>query len=349
LAIFTQRICHLIFVSTFCWNFQDSRMDTFLEVNEGYLENKLRLIDVDPSDKSEPEFIWPAGPAPKILTPSQRQEAAQCKFVIPNPGMCIKTRDEKTGKKVFVNLCHSEDVPEPQVHLTDQELADILDGGSNNEVDDIRFPMSIGDKRDEVDKAGKPSFACDCIVNAKFFRTKLLQSKVYQTFLIVVALEGIDEKHKMELDKNGYTILQNTKSYGKLTPQFLKSKANIREIDSSEPLVGPGLKSKSTTLSAANSKSSTNSLIEVVSSKSNLDITIIQVSEELAKAQIQFPPMRDPKKLEVEFGADRIIVNSPVGSLDVFVPLDIYQEKSKAEFNLATNILTLTIALFVMP
>lgn len=58
---------------------------------------------------------------------------------------------------------------------------------------------------------------------------------------------------------------------------------------------------------------------------------------------------RNPKKLTVTVGADRIIVDSPVGSLDVFVPLDIHQEECRAEFNVESEILSLHLPLVVKP
>jgi hypothetical protein len=51
----------------------------------------------------------------------------------------------------------------------------------------------------------------------------------------------------------------------------------------------------------------------------------------------------------VTLGADRIVVDTPVGSLDVFVPVDIHQEESRAEFNMDTDTLTLHLPLIVKP
>jgi len=42
-------------------------------------------------------------------------------------------------------------------------------------------------------------------------------------------------------------------------------------------------------------------------------------------------------------------VDSPVGSIDVFVPMDIHQEESKAEYNLESNVLRLHLPLVTKP
>jgi hypothetical protein len=66
--------------------------------------------------------------------------------------MCIKTRELVTNHKVFINLCKSEDVPEPDGYLTDEELRSILSSDSDAEVQEIRLPMSLGEKHIEKDK-----------------------------------------------------------------------------------------------------------------------------------------------------------------------------------------------------
>ncbi len=67
--------------------------------------------------------------------------------------MCIKTRELITNHKVFINLCKSDDVPEPDEYFTDEQLGNILSNGSDDEVDDIRLPMSLGEKHIENDKS----------------------------------------------------------------------------------------------------------------------------------------------------------------------------------------------------
>jgi len=65
----------------------------------------------------------------------------------------VKTREITTQHKVFINLCKSDDVPEPDDYFTDDQIAHILANGSDDEVSDIRLPMSIGEKHIEKDKS----------------------------------------------------------------------------------------------------------------------------------------------------------------------------------------------------
>ena len=44
--------------------------------------------------------------------------------------------------------------------------------------------------------------AYDVAINSAFF-TKVDNSLLFQTFLITIAMEGLEDKYKMELDKNG--------------------------------------------------------------------------------------------------------------------------------------------------
>jgi len=68
-------------------------------------------------------------------------------------GLCVKTRNITEGDKIFMNLCISDDVPEPDLDLSDQELAEVLSDGTSEEMQNIRFPMSVGNKHVEIDKS----------------------------------------------------------------------------------------------------------------------------------------------------------------------------------------------------
>jgi len=330
-------------------------MSQFLDIDDSILVKNLLL-----NERSQLS-VGGSGDADKILgeerinilTPSDRLEQSQCKFIIPQPGLCVKTRELVTNQKIFINLCKADDVPEPDEYFTDEQICDILRDGSEEEVKDIRIPMSIGEKHLEPDNSGKTCPVFDIIINTNFFTQKVLTSETYRTFLIVVLIEAVDEKFKMELEKNDYVILQHKRSMGKLNPQLVKSRPRIKELkgkvttttSSSSPslLVEPA---KIPTSSNNNNKM----LVEELDAKDlELECSIMQVSKDLAEAEIKLPNLKNHKKLFVTLGADRIIVDSPVGQLDVFVPLDIHQEKSKATFSVATGLLKLHLPLVIKP
>ncbi|XP_021949253.1 PIH1 domain-containing protein 1 isoform X2 [Folsomia candida] len=319
-------------------------MSNFLDVDDSIIAKNLLLggislpeTDNDPGGSSTDYRT-------QILTPSERKEQAQCKFIIPQPGLCIKTRELITNHKVFINLCKSDDVPEPDEYFDDEQLSNILANGSDEEVGLIRLPMSLGEKHIESDKNGVKCPVFEVVINTIFFDAKILPSELYRTFLIVIIIEGIEEKFKMELDKNNYLVLQHKKCIGKLNPQLVKNKPGIKEVKSSRVITDVELTKSST------GPTIKKTLVEEIETKElKLDCTITQVSQAVAKAEIKLPNLKNTAKVFVTLGADRIIVDSPVGQLDIFVPLDIHQEESKAEFDVASNTLSLHLPLVIKP
>ncbi len=121
-----------------------------------------------------------------------------------------------------MNICHTTVIPSP-VDVTESELTRILD---SDEPSTFRIPMSLGEGHEEVDKcnliyiffslnssilinelcflhtAGQPCVAYDIAINSSFF-AKVESSLLFQTFLVTIAMEGLEDKYKMELDKNG--------------------------------------------------------------------------------------------------------------------------------------------------
>lgn len=133
------------------------------------------------------------------------------KTVKPKPGLCAKTQNIITSQKVFVNICHTTIIPAP-ADITESELTRILE---SDEPSTFRIPMSLGEGHEEVDKSGQPCIAYDVAINSKFFE-KVESSLLFQTFLITIAMEGLEDKYKMELDKNGWNILKHRRCFGSM-------------------------------------------------------------------------------------------------------------------------------------
>lgn len=72
--------------------------------------------------------------------------------------------------------------------------------------------------------------AYDIIINTTFYKEKILTSNLYWTFLCVVSMEALDEKHKVDLEKNDYVVMKHKACHGKPQPQFVRDKARIREV-----------------------------------------------------------------------------------------------------------------------
>lgn len=125
----------------------------------------------------------------------------------------------------------------------------------------------------------------EVILNTNFFEQRMLGSEVYRTFVVVISMEGIDEKHKLNLEKSNYTILSNKKSVGKLNPHFVKAKPSIRELAST----GSNLSSNITNSSGTEQ---TKKLVEeLATNESQLDFHITQFSNVAAKAEIKVPKL----------------------------------------------------------
>ena len=74
----------------------------------------------------------------------------------PVPAYCLKLKTTD-GKKVFVNVCHNENVPAPRKKASQElemMLRKIATDDDENTMMDYRVPMSIGEPHMETDNKG---------------------------------------------------------------------------------------------------------------------------------------------------------------------------------------------------
>lgn len=71
-------------------------------------------------------------------------------------GFCVKTKTS-IADKVFINICHTDEVPPPE-DISDNQLLEVL---SSDEPSSYRLPISIGDLHMEADK-------CKCSLSIVF-------------------------------------------------------------------------------------------------------------------------------------------------------------------------------------
>uniref|UniRef100_A0A8V5GPZ2 Uncharacterized protein n=1 Tax=Melopsittacus undulatus TaxID=13146 RepID=A0A8V5GPZ2_MELUD len=141
----------------------------------------------------------------------------------PPPGLCV-----------FLNVCHSREVPPPPP-LSPDELWRLLHGPDPSPEVNFRIPMSLGEPHAELDKAGQPCTAYDVVVNSGFFHT-LKADPMYLEFFLTVAMEGLSEKYGVELDLN-WRVLQNRKFLGSISTQSIRMRPRIQELE--EGCLGP--------------------------------------------------------------------------------------------------------------
>ena len=81
----------------------------------------------------------------------------------PNSGFVVKTKDLKSGTKVFVNMTHHEIVEGfEEKRITPEEAATL--GASESGV---RIPLSLGSVREDFDKGGNAVQVYDFIFNTE--------------------------------------------------------------------------------------------------------------------------------------------------------------------------------------
>ncbi|KAM4703808.1 PIH1 domain-containing protein 1 [Rhinophrynus dorsalis] len=249
------------------------------------------------------------------------------KQIRPQPGFCIKTRTSKDAK-IFINICKSSHIPAPP-DLNEQELVAILE---SDDPSGYRVAMSIGEPHAEVDNSGSGCTAYDIVINNTFY-DKIKSNELFREFFITVAMEGLENKYEMELSRE-WRMLKNRKFMGSIFDQNIRtnSKPIIQEMDTSSP---QNIQSKP--------------LISEI--QSSPEVPEYRIMAEPADghpsflvAEITLPRVSSVRSLVLDLGEDRIILwgRPHLYHLDIYIPYNIVQEESRAQFNWNTKVLTVT-------
>ena len=127
--------------------------------------------------------------------------------IVPEPFFVVKSVDD-TGRKTFLNVLGSEHIPESgnwkggvpenvKEALVKMD-ADAAEGGGEPS-DVLRFPLSVGPLRRDLDAKDQPCFVIDCVFNLEVVRSAAGNRHLKQ-FLIDVVLGAAANKHKLQLD-----------------------------------------------------------------------------------------------------------------------------------------------------
>ncbi|KAH9382910.1 hypothetical protein HPB48_023535 [Haemaphysalis longicornis] len=130
----------------------------FLQANE-----EFRSLVQSLSDESKPE--------------------RKTKSIKPTPGFCVKLRDTSSGAKLFVNVCHTPELPEPR-DIDDAELIHILE---SEDPTSYRVPLSLGLPHDEVDKG--TDWCTPCLLFPFPFISFSMSLYVFSGNLVITALK----------------------------------------------------------------------------------------------------------------------------------------------------------------
>ncbi|XP_028929384.1 PIH1 domain-containing protein 1 [Ornithorhynchus anatinus] len=235
-----------------------------------------------------------------------RSPMPDSKQIRPQPGFCIKTRSPQG--KVFINVCRSPSIP-PPADLTEQELLCVIEDDQTA----FRIPMSLGEPHAELDKSGQGCTAYDVAINSDFYE-KLRTNDFFLEFFVTVALEGLSSKYGVELSSE-WRLLKHRPFLGSISEQSIRTqnRPGIQELASPE---APAL-------------------------------TLWLEPPSLMTAEIALPKLDSARSLALSLGEDRLVLagaDSPY-RLDVYVPHNVVQERSRAAFNRDSKILTVTMPL----
>ncbi|XP_070704037.1 PIH1 domain-containing protein 1 isoform X2 [Pempheris klunzingeri] len=146
-------------------------------------------------------------------------ENPDSKVIRPQPGMCVKTLSEPGKHKVFINICQSNSVPLPP-ELSREELVELL---QSEDPSGYRVPMSLGEPHTEMDNNSQACTAYDVVINQEFFQ-KCQSDPLFQQFVILVSLEGLENKYNLELSRD-WKVLKNRKFLGSVSEQNIRTKS----------------------------------------------------------------------------------------------------------------------------
>uniref|UniRef100_A0A1E1X8V3 PIH1 domain-containing protein 1 n=1 Tax=Amblyomma aureolatum TaxID=187763 RepID=A0A1E1X8V3_9ACAR len=269
------------------------------------------------------------------------------KPIKPKPGFCVKLKDTATGAKIFVNVCHTPELPEPR-DIDDEELIHILE---SEDPTSYRVPLSLGLPHEEVDKNGSRCTAYDVIINETFFR-KVSSNELFKTFLITVALDGIEDKYGVNPDRENYVVLKNRPYMGTMPEHCIQ--------DRKGPLIWELPTSKSES-AASNSSGGggddgtasdggfggRNPVAWRGSAKLDLTRHSLPGQRDTLVARFSLPGVDSGASLVLDMGEDHVqlISEEPKYSFDFYLPFLIDEDSAVAEFNTKHQVLTITVPL----
>ncbi|XP_071941802.1 PIH1 domain-containing protein 1-like [Antedon mediterranea] len=300
------------------------------------MEINQSLLDQPPSEEEERLYKELLLQASEMHNMESKEP--ECNLVQPQPGMCVKTKDLH-GNKIFINICQSSEMPSP-LDITEEELVQIL---QSDEPGDYRVPMSLGEAHAEIDKAGKGCTAYDVLISQEFY-AKISKSNFFKGFFVTVVYEGIENKFKLAVDRNHeWTILKHRKTMGPLQQHNIrkKSKPRILEMDSIEETADVQIKQTKKLITEVDDSHQPS----VPEPKYIMMREPIDGQPEFIVVEVQLPNVKTAKSLTLDLGEDRILLKARpnVYLMDVYLPFDIVQDESGAQYNRDNTVLTLTL------
>lgn len=313
-----------------------SAKSVFLDADPSIIENKLNFVK-----QSEEEEL-------NKFIPFQ-DPAHTGKIVQTFPGLCIKTREVETNKKVFVNVCTTDAIPPPE-NVSEEDIAAIINSDIvdlNERLSNFKVPMSIGSLRTEVDHNNEKAKLCDVAINTAFFKD--LQNRPdLKKFFYCVLFEGIREKHGLLCVDDGI-VLKNKKVFGKLQKHVIRQSVIEEKMQKKkspiEVLQGQNVQEKP----------QEKPKIEVLEGRirtPDYRLYVKKDDRDVLYAEFRLPDViNGAKELTLEVGMDRILLESTTRGylVDIFIPMYVNQNEIVATFDKLTKILTVVLPIIQVP
>ena len=140
-------------------------------------------------------------PSSRLGAPSA--SSADREEIFPEPGFVVKTVDD-TGRKVFVNVCGHFKIQAPGSDWANGVVPEAVENALAN-LDDpeatqhLRFPLSVSDARNELDKKGAPCTVYDAVFNDDVVKQAICSRRL-KVFLVELVLQWIAQKYESPLD-----------------------------------------------------------------------------------------------------------------------------------------------------
>ncbi|KAG9289056.1 hypothetical protein G9A89_015605 [Geosiphon pyriformis] len=264
------------------------------------------------------------------------QEKGVLKFE-PKPGYVVKTSVSKAetdqfpaGLKFLINVCYSDKVPEPPA-ATEKEIISALNAEQGVTY---QIPFMIGSLKKDKDRGGNDYLVCDAALNTKPYKKTTVDSD-FKIFVTELAIEHIEEKHGLQLDRNISFPKSRCKGqleiftlhFEKKKPSFIKEvstqsvKAKSSESHRPSPMITE-IKEMGT--------SSPEPAVSFLERKIN--------GKTLAFIFIEIPAMQSISSSTLEIESSRVIFYAPsYYQLDKSLPFTVDISTAKAKFIKSKN------------
>jgi PIH1 N-terminal domain len=134
-------------------------------------------------------------------------------------GLCIKFHQKVSNDKVFVNICQTDGIPQPE-DINENQLIEVLREGCPSA---FKVPMSINEPRQSQDKQGVAVRVCDVAIHPAFF-AKVKTLDLFRNFMITLVIEALESKYNIKLRDDNFVVLKNRQCYDKLVPHRVQNR-----------------------------------------------------------------------------------------------------------------------------